>query len=531
MPSESSSPEQSSDGVEPAKAEPSGLSPVTAGSLAGGRVAAYGWLGFALLLFLVQALPNLSYRWLPDESWYSGPAYSIAHGNGVADPAMGPNDLEHRLDARPPGTAMAISVAFRLFGAGQISARLPFILAGLAIILLTYRLARDVIGEKGALVAAFIVATDNLVVLACRTARPESITLTSILLSLLAMKHYARKDRVGWAFLSGLLIAMGTMCHITLAGYIVSLGLLAIVLGFRSGRFRLRGAVAYVGGYGLGLVPFVIWILTNPLGREGFRQEYLNRAGGAPLWTKFLLEGSRYKNLFGLDMLHWHGLESVPVRLPIPLLFLAATVILWKLRRRWFQIELLLLIPTALWLIYTVNKSPRYLALLAPVFALAIGGAISATLANRKLHRALLYFAGLVVAAQMGANILLLFEARKANYDKVAAGLRSVIPVGQVAYGTVTFWLALHDRTFISYERTDPRMAARDYHARYFITNDRVMVNGLPGEDVFYDGLRRGVGEIVAQSKLVGNFPDAYYGDLKVYELQGSYHDGAEGGP
>jgi hypothetical protein len=94
-----------------------------------------------------------------------------------------------------------------------------------------------------------------------------------------------------------------------------------------------------------------------------------------------------------------------------------------------------------------------------------------------------------------------------------------VIPPGQTAYGTITFWLALHDHPFISYERTDPRMAANQFHARYFITGDRVMTSGMPGDEAFYESLNRGMGEVIAQSKLVGEFDDPYYGDLKIYEL------------
>jgi 4-amino-4-deoxy-L-arabinose transferase-like glycosyltransferase len=268
----------------------------------------------------MQALPYLSYRWVTDESWYAGPAYSIAHGNGVADPAIGPNDLENRFDARPPGTAIVIAAAFRLFGTSAITARLGSILAGLTIVFFTYRLARDVIGEDGALIATFLVATDNLVVLASRSARPEALTTMAVLASLLAMKQYAREGRIVWAFLSGLLIAVGNMFHITLLGFIVSIGVLAIVLDRKRGRSPLRGAFSYGVGYGLGLLPFALWILTSPLGRAGFRQEYLTRAvGGSPLWAKFLEEGHRYSDLLGLNMLHGHGLESIPVRLPIPL--------------------------------------------------------------------------------------------------------------------------------------------------------------------------------------------------------------------
>lgn len=481
--------------------------------------AVYGWLAFAILLFFLQTLPYLSYRWVTDESWYAGPAYSIVHGRGDADPAIGPNDLENHFDARPPGTALVIAAAFRLFGTSQISARLGSILAGLAIVFFTYRLARDAIGVEGALVATFLIATDNLIMLTSRTARPEALTCMAVLASLLAMQRYAAKSRMVWALLSGLLMAMGTMFHITLLGYLVSFGILAIVIDYRRGSFPLRGALGYAFGYLLGLAPFAVWILTAPLGIAGFQHEYLSRAGSIPLWSKFLMEGHRYSDLLGLNMLHGHGLESIPVRLPIPLFFLFASFLLWKLRRQWFYLELLLLTPTVLWLIYTVNKSSRYLALLAPIFALVIGAAVAAAGSNRRLHRALLLFSCVVIAAQMSANFLLLRGARQANYNKVAAELRSAIPAGQTAYGTITFWLALHDRPFICYERTDPWTAVNQYHVRYFIAGDRVMTHGEAGDEAFYWKLNRSMAEVIAHSRLVANFPDPYYGDLKVYEL------------
>jgi 4-amino-4-deoxy-L-arabinose transferase-like glycosyltransferase len=474
----------------------------------------------AFLLFLLQALPYLSYRWVPDESWYAGPAYSLAHGNGIANPAIGPNDLENRIDARSPGTAIVIAAAFRLFGISQITARLGSILAGLTIIFFTYRLARDVIGEEGALIATFLVATDNLIVLTSRTARPEALTTMAVLASLLAMKQYARKVRVIWALLSGLLIGFGCMFHVMLLGYIVSFGVLVIVVDRRRGGFLLRGAISYGIGYCLGLLPFAAWILTAPLGRAGFRKDFLQRAATGSLWSRFLGEGHRYSDLLGLNMLHGHGLESVPVRLPIPLFFLAASFLLWKLRRKWFYVEMLLLVPTAVWFIYmTTTKTSRYFALLAPVFALTIGAAFAVTSENRKLNRIVLALSCLVVAAQMSANFLLLYQARKADYNKVAAELRSVIPPGQTAYGTITFWLALHDHPYISWERTDPWMAANQFHARYFILGDRVMISGMPGDEAFFEKLRQRVAGVTAQSKLVGHFPDPYYGDLKVYEL------------
>lgn len=479
-----------------------------------------GWLGLAILLFFLQTLPYLSYRWVTDESWYAAPAYSLLQGHGIANPAIGPNNQENHFDTRSCGSAILLASAFRIFGTSQIPARLGSLLAGVAIIFFTYRLARDLIGQHGALIAMFIVATDNIVVLTSRTARPEALTAMAVFASLLLMQQYAWKAHIAWAFLSGLFMAMGTMFHVMLLGYIVSLGILVIVLDHRGGRFPLRGAISYSSGYLIGLLPFIFWVFTSAVGRISFREEYFGRAIGTPYWNRLLGEVHRYYDLLGLDLLHGHGLESIPVRLPIPLFFLASSFLLWKLRRQWFYLEMLLLVPTMLWFLYlTTTKSSRYFVLITPIFALAIGAAVAATAAHRKLQRFLLIFSCLVVVAQMSANIFLLNGARKADYNKVTEELRSVIPPGQTAYGTITFWLALHDHPYISYERTYPELAASRYGAHYFITGDRVMTYGFGGDMNSLADFNRRMAEVIAQSKLVGHFPDPYYGDLKVYEL------------
>ena len=477
------------------------------------------WLVLAFLLFLLQAVPHLSARWVTDESWYAGPAYSIAHGHGIRDPAIGPNDIENHFDARPPGTAIVIAAMFKSFGAGPVAARLGSILAGLMTIWLIYLLTCDVLGWQGACLAAFLVATDNLIVLAARTARPESLTVMAVLLALLALKRYAMAGAMRWAFFAGLLMAMATMFHVTVLGYIVAGGLVMIVIDLSHGHAPFRGALLYTAGFLTGLVPFATWILTARLGREGFKAEFLSRAVNSSLLTRVAGEARRYSDLFGFHMIHGHGLESLPVRLPIPLCFLAATCLLWKLGRRWFYTELLFLLPTVLWLVYTVNKSSRYLALLAPIFAITLGAAVASARGHRLVHRFAVSLACAVVVAQAGANFLLLHAAGRANYDQVGAELRALIPPSETAYGSITFWLDFRDRPYISYERTTPWMAARQYHARYFILGDRVMTNGQAGEGDFYRQLNHDLAEVTAQSTLVGHVIDPYYGDLAVYRL------------
>jgi hypothetical protein len=123
----------------------------------------------------------------------------------------------------------------------------------------------------------------------------------------------------------------------------------------------------------------------------------------------------------------------------------------------------------------------------------------------------------------MSANFLLLRAARNADYNKVTAELRSAIPPGQTAYGSITFWLALNDHSYISSEATDPRTAADQFHARYFVTSDTLWSPAAPGVAVlqraYYENLSHQLEEVTAQGRLVGHIRDPYYGDLKIYEL------------
>jgi len=155
-------------------------------------------------LFVLQVLPYLSYRWVTDESWYAGPGLSLALGEGLKDPAIGPNDIENHVDARPPGTALVIAAAFKTFGIGQIAARLGSVLAGLFTVLLTYLLARRWFGRHVALFTALLIGTDNLLILSSRTARPEAFTVLFVLLSLLLVDRYYRSSLPVLAAAAGL---------------------------------------------------------------------------------------------------------------------------------------------------------------------------------------------------------------------------------------------------------------------------------------------------------------------------------------
>ena len=238
------------------------------------------WLLLAVLLFLLQVLPFLSYRFVTDESWYAGPGVTMSQGLPSSDPGMGPNEPEHIFDSRPPGTALVMAGFFKVLGQSEIAARLGSVIAGIAIVLLVFGLARDVLGEEAAIVCALLAATDNFLVITSRTARPEALTAMAALLGLWALKRYGQSGSPAWAAACGLLMAMATMFHVTVLGAIVAYGVLTIVLDWQAKRFPLRGALPYTAAYFVGLLPYVAWITHQPnrAGIISFKEEFIGKA-------------------------------------------------------------------------------------------------------------------------------------------------------------------------------------------------------------------------------------------------------------
>jgi len=478
------------------------------------------WLLIALTLFLLQVLPYLSCRWLPDESWYAASAYSLIQDGTLRNLAFGPNDVESRLDARPPGTALAMAAAFKCFEVTPWVARIPSVLAGMVIVLLIYLLARKVFGVDVAIISVFVAATDNLIVLCSRSARPEALATMSVLLTSLAMLIYWRHHKASYAFIAGLAMALATMFHVTVMGWVVAVPVLIIFLDMCKGRIRIYGVLSFTVAYLLGILPYAIWLLTAPFGVTVFRRVFLEKEAGWTLQQKILGEFGRYSDFFGFHQLHGNGLEWLPTRLPVPLLIMLAFMLLWRFRRLWFILGLLLLLPEVLWLAYTPNKNIRYLCLLSPFYALIVGAAFAATASQRKLQRVLMWAIIVVVIFQAAANFYLLNSARRADFPTVARHLQAAIPAGEPVYGTITFWMALPDHPYISYERTDLFMAANDDHVQYFITGDNVMVNGNRyGDDEFYQKLRVSVAELKNVCQAIAKIPDDYYGNLEVCRL------------
>jgi hypothetical protein len=117
----------------------------------------------------------------------------------------------------------------------------------------------------------------------------------------------------------------------------------------------------------------------------------------------------------------------------------------------------------------------------------------------------------LLGVTQLAGNLLLLRSFRNADYSGLGARLQALIPPNESVYGAITFWMALHDRTYYCYDRTDAQYAEEQFRPSYVIFNDRVMVRGSGYGSDSHAELRSKLGDWIRRSgTLAGKVPDPF---------------------
>jgi 4-amino-4-deoxy-L-arabinose transferase-like glycosyltransferase len=81
-----------------------------------------------------------STRWVEDESWYAVTAHTLLNRGELRIPIFQEGAPNAKVDVRPPLTFIVMAGFFKVLGTNLYSARLPFLLSGLACILLSYLL-------------------------------------------------------------------------------------------------------------------------------------------------------------------------------------------------------------------------------------------------------------------------------------------------------------------------------------------------------------------------------------------------------
>ena len=475
-------------------------------------------LAGACLLLAIQCLTFPRTRFVEDEGWNSDESVTWMR-EGRLRMSSFPADFDSQLDARPPLLAFSMGETFRLFGIGVLQARLSSMLAGLGVVIAAYFLGMEWGGAWAACVAALLVACDNFLWVTARSARPEPHTTLFVCLGIVFFYVARRKESAWWSLLAAVSIGVSINYHPLGIGFAMALTAL-LLFEFRSEAIQAPRVRAFVLGVVATILPYAIWLAYDAQHRFGFRATYMRRAVGTSLWGRVLGERERLADFVGLGSQRVPLPFHIPYRIHIALIAAGALVILWRRRPRLARDIAMLLAVNFLWWAFLVNKTPRYMTTVAPVIAASVACALVGIAKDQRWKRAAIAIGLIFGLSQAAGNAYLLYRYRTADYEAVGRQLRAAIPQPASVYGILTFYLALNDRTYYSYDRTPFDFAITNLHPQYLILYDRVMMNGSGrGEDDF-GNIRRAATEYVKDhARLAARISGDFYGDLEVYHV------------
>ena len=165
-------------------------------------------------LFSLCLLPYVAnYVWNhPDERHYTDAAITMTQTGDYLSPRAADGSLRFR---KPILTYWIVAASYGALGVSPLSSRLPFVLAGAGVILLTYRLAADVFNRRQvACLAAVIVAAHPVLIMSATRSIPDVFLCLFLLLSVwgfVGMMRDVRPDpRYYWAAYLGCGLAVAT---------------------------------------------------------------------------------------------------------------------------------------------------------------------------------------------------------------------------------------------------------------------------------------------------------------------------------
>jgi 4-amino-4-deoxy-L-arabinose transferase-like glycosyltransferase len=465
---------------------------------------------------LLQSTILIRSRWVEDESWMSNEAWTLVQEGRIRMPIF-PADPRSRGDVELPVYVSTMAASFGAFGLGIPQARLVSALFATGVVIVVFFLASDIAGPLCGMLAALFAATDTFLVVAARTARPEALTTLLCWLALLLCYRAVQRHSVKLGFAAGAACGLGLVCHPLTLAFLCAIGL------FYCMQYRWRVVreplvwVFFVTAF-LPVVPYLLWCFSDAAHIACFHDMFTNKAA-EPLRARIIGEADRWRDFIGLASQRVALPFRVPFRIHIPIILTCAFAFLFSKDRKLAIPALTLLAVNIGWFFYMVNKGPRYLALLSPLFAILLAYFVAQS-RGQPWHKIAIAAVVLVLITQVAGSAYWLYKFRTADYPVVARELQQIIPPGASVYGLITFWLALHDRTYYAYDRTPLDFATEKLRPQYMILYDRVMSRGSGHGTDDFERLRTEATKFVrSHGTLAGRVSNEFYGDLEIYRI------------
>lgn len=158
-----------------------------------------------------------------------------------------------------------------IFGVGEVSSRLPSVIAGVLLCALTYEFGRRLFNEKAGLISAAIVAVSTPCTLMSRVAGPVMIVDLFIVLTIYSFYRYITEKKFYWGIIFSFAFTLGVMTRIT--AFLSIPVCLAIwwIYNRKLSFFKNKEFLALT-------IPF--WIIAYPYMFLVFAQSFLVDVGG-----------------------------------------------------------------------------------------------------------------------------------------------------------------------------------------------------------------------------------------------------------
>lgn len=317
-----------------------------------------------------------------------------------------PNWAKLSFHDAPPLVFAILHIFFRLFGSAVLVARLPFALAGWLIVYLLYLMFKWSVGQKPALLAAFLASFVSYGVWAARAGYLEGLEVLFIVLSLLFFVGYSYRRKPYFLVLCLAGLGLALISKYTALFLVPAYGLYWLIWDrkvFRQKEFWLGVTVVIVilspvAIYNLKVFQTrghldAVWSSTFGMQTEDFIG-LSGRKVGTNYWGNWL---EFFRTSFGLSSYPFFALWLMSLG------FLLYRAIINK----WSKLEKILLISFGFgFLMFTfIGVAPRFLSILAPVVVAITALAIYIVLMKIRNKKVLFYVClavvGLVLAGEM----------------------------------------------------------------------------------------------------------------------------------
>jgi 4-amino-4-deoxy-L-arabinose transferase-like glycosyltransferase len=479
-----------------------------------------------LAAFLAMQLSSFTTRWVDDESWYLMPIPSIQTEGKFRIPAIPGQDTFWAQTPLLPYLEAALDQVSTLTVS---SARGIPLLFGVLLIVGVFLTARRVFSPGAGLLAAAFVAADNLVFLASRTIRPEILVACFAVWAVYAIVVALQTDskaNLRWIVLSAIFSGLAAWSHPN--GLVVPPLVLVLVLfwdGFK-GR-SLQIGILYGIVAGILVATMFLWMAYFDWANDmsNFKSLWLKRygrTGEQVASTGFsalsLIQGElsgRYKDF--LQFPYRVHIALVSVIILITLLFERVN------RIRSFGVIVLCVLAFFIF-VNNSNPSVRYLTIAIPFLCIGGAGLASKWLSKETQIQLPVKVAAAMIVLTLGlssvfGNAFYLWKFRNADYEKVSAQLKQVLPADARVYGGMFLWFGMRDRTVIPYIRMPWKRALTEWKPTAVVMDDWVMKGG--GDNGSWTALSKELDEYLAiHGTLVKTIDAGFYGNLRVFTLK-----------